>query len=449
MRAHSGYGSDGAARDFGTVGRVRRSTWWWAWACIGVLTTCRGPLAAGEIPVVRPEQVGMRADLPQTVGSIMNELIERKKLAGGVVIIARHGKIAHWASYGRMDVEADKPMRKDAIFRIYSMTKAIVTAAALQLYDAGKLDLDAPVARYLPELKGVRVWDSGETRPPKTTLTVRDLMRHTSGFSYGRTGVDQIDRAFRRAKLLDRDVDLAEFTRRLADVPLLFDPGTDWKYGVSIDVLGRVVEVVSGQPLDVYLRKRIFEPLDMRDTAFFVPDEKLDRFTVNYRRTLRGGLTPLDRPETSRYRRKPKFLSGGGGLVSTARDYLRFLLAISQGGVLEGRRILKAETVRLMTTNQLPERVGWIKFGKQVREGVGFGLGFSVRVKPSRWDPDARIGEYGWGGAASTHYWVSPRDDLIVVTLEQVMPFSFATEFALKKPIYQAIVDGGTDASEK
>ncbi len=423
--------------------RPARRAAWFVLCCALAVPIARG----GELPIVEPEQAGMRADLPQTVEKIMNGLIRQKKLAGGVVIVARHGRIVHWASYGKMDLEADRPMRNDAIFRIYSMTKAIVTAAALQLVEDGKLELDAPLARYLPEMRSVVVWDDGRTRPPKTTLTIRDLMRHTSGFSYGRTGVAEIDGPFRRLKLLDPELSLAEFTRRIAEVPLAFDPGTDWRYGVSIDVLGRVIEVVSGQPLDEYLRKRVFEPLDMRDTDFFVPEQKLDRFTVNYRRTVGGDLIALDRPETSRYRHRPTFLSGGGGLVSTARDYMRFLVAIAQGGELQGRRILRPETVTLMTTNQLPERVGWIKFGQKVREGVGFGLGFSVRVKPSPWDPDARIGEYGWGGAASTHYWVSPRDGLIVVTLEQVMPYSFSTEFALKKPIYQAIVESGSDTA--
>ena len=215
--------------------------------------------------------------------------------------------------------------------------------------------------------------------------------------------------------------------------------GTVWHYSISIDLLGRVVEVASGKTLDDFFRQRIFEPLDMRDTGFFVPAEHVQRLAANYNSDGKGTLTISNAIEADRYLTKPAFYSGGGGLVSTARDYLRFLVMIAGGGQLNDKRLLKTETVALMTTNQLSKDVGWISFGKEVRGGVGFGFGFNVRDEMSDWDPQGRLGEYGWGGAASTHYWVSPKDDLIVVTLEQVMPYQWHTELKLKGLIYDAI----------
>jgi len=276
---------------------------------------------------------------------------------------------------------------------------------------------------------------------PRREMTIRDLMRHTAGLTYGFFGDTPVDQLYGKANVLDRDADLSEMTAKLAKLPLLYEPGKDWVYSVSVDVLGRVVEVVSGKPLADFFQECIFAPLDMNDTGFFVPAEKVGRFAVNYGSDGKGNLTVRDAAATSHYLTDPKLLSGGGGLVSTARDYMRFLMMVEGGGQLHGVRVLSEDAARLMTTNQLPDGVGWIKFGDEVREGVGFGLGFSVRVKMSDWDPQGRIGEYGWGGAASTHYWVSPKDDLIVITLEQIMPYSFQTEFAVKGLIYDAIVD--------
>lgn len=219
---------------------------------------------------------------------------------------------------------------------------------------------------------------------------------------------------------------------------MAFDPGTDWAYSASIDVLGRVIEVVSGENFDVFLKTTIFEPLNMPDTAFNVPPEKLDRFAANYARSS-GGLKVIDSPAESKYAKKVTFFSGGGGLVSTARDYLRFLTMIQNGGEFDGHRILRPETVGLMTTNQLPKEAFPIHFDKTPRLGTGFGYGFSVRTENTTWDPAGRLGEFGWGGAASTHYWVSPADKLIVITLEQIMPYEWDTEFGVKKIIYDAI----------
>jgi CubicO group peptidase (beta-lactamase class C family) len=234
--------------------------------------------------------------------------------------------------------------------------------------------------------------------------------------------------------------DLKLMTTKLGQMPLSFDPGQDWKYGASIDVLGRVVEVVSGRPLDEFLHERIFAPLGMTDTGFYVPPDKQSRFAANYYSDGAGRLIIRDEPTRSAYLRKPGLLSGGGGLVGTAADYLQFLLMVEGDGQLQGTRVLSQKYAKLMKTNQLPEQAGWVTFGEVVRTGVGFGLGFSVTVEPHESNPHARQDEYGWGGAASTHYWVSPRDELIVVTMEQRMPYSPETETLLKPVIYDAIV---------
>lgn len=403
-----------------------------------ILVLASGLAFASELTVATPEAVGMSATKLAKVDETMEQLIKEKKLAGGIVMIVRHGKVTHWKSYGLMDIEANKPMRDDAVLRIYSMSKSITTAAALILYDEQKLELDDPVSKYLPEFKTMTVQGKDGPITAPREMTVRDLMLHTSGLTYGGSGIEASDKPYRELKVMDFDSNLAQMTEKLGKVPLVFAPGSDWGYGVSTDVLGRVVEVVSGKPLDQFFQERIFAPLEMNDTGFFVPADKVDRLAANYASDGKGNLTLREAPSKSEYLKNRKLLSGGGGLVSTTRDYMRFLVMISRGGELDGQRILKESTVKLMTTNQLSKDL-WTHFPGQPREGVGFGRGFSVRDKMSSWDPDGRVGEYGWGGAASTHYWTSPKDDLTVITMEQTMPYSFLTEFALKGLIYQAI----------
>ncbi len=393
-------------------------------------------LHAAELASVSPAEAGLSASQLAKVDAFMKHQLEDHKIAGGIVIISHDSKIGFFRSYGRRNIKADQPMTKDTVFRIYSMSKAITTAAALKLYEQGKIGLDDPVSKYIPSFAGLSVAAPEGLRAPERPVTVKDLMLHTSGFSYG-SGPEATREAYERLKPMEA-TDLAEMAERLSQVPLAFDPGTDWLYGVSIDVLGRVVEVAGGESLDVYLRKNIFEPLNMPDTAFSVPAAKLDRFAANYRRTD-NGLEVIDAPATSNYAKTVTLFSGGGGLVSTASDYMRFLSMIERGGERDGKRILKPETVKLMRTNLLPDAAFPIYFGAEKRFGTGFGLGFCVRTEITNWDPSGHRGEYGWGGAASTHYWLSPDDDLIVVTLEQIMPYQWDTEFGVKKLIYDAI----------
>jgi CubicO group peptidase (beta-lactamase class C family) len=393
-------------------------------------------MVAREIPIVPPAKAGLAEAKLAEVDRFMERSVAEQKIAGGIVMVSHKGKIGFFHTYGLMDREAKKPMRPDTIFRIYSMSKAITTAAALNLYDARKLGLDDPVSRYIPSFANLKVAAPDGLRSPSRPMTIRDLMLHTSGLTYG-SGPGPLTEAYTRLKPME-SADLAEMTERLSQAPLAFDPGADWAYSASIDVLGRVIEVVSGQGLDVFLQKRVFDPLNMPDTAFNVPLEKLARFASNYSRST-NGLKVIDTPMESKYGKRVTFFSGGGGLVSTARDYMRFLAMIENGGILDGHRILRAATVKLMTSNQLSEKAFPIHFGKEIRFGTGFGLGFSVRTEITQWDLAGHVGEYGWGGAASTHYWVSPADKLIVVTLEQIMPYQWDTEFGVKKIIYDAI----------
>ena len=388
---------------------------------------------------VKPESVGLDSKKLQWVDTKMNDLVANEKLVGGIVMVARQGKVAHFGTYGLRDREKNLPMEKDTIFRIYSMTKAITSVAALMLEEEGKLNLNDSISKYFPSLKNMKVLGKSGLIEPKREVTVADLLRHTSGLTYAWSSQKEIREAHRDAGVLNRGTKLVPMVHGMSKIPLVFHPGSDWVYGCSTDVLGGVVEVASGMPFDQFLKLRILEPLKMKDTDFYVPASKVGRFAANYN-YKEGKLTLKDDPKTSRYLENPIFKSGGGGLCSTASDFMRFLLMIANGGKLEGKKFLEKKSVNLMTTNQVGKKAGWVTFGDEVRKGVGYGFGFSVRVKMSDWDPDGRVGEYGWGGAASTHYWVSPKDNLVVLTLEQVMPYTFNTEWALKGLIYDALM---------
>lgn len=394
---------------------------------------------AADLPTAKPPEAGVAAEKLGEVSKIMQQRVADGKLAGGVVAIARKGKLVYLEAFGDRDVENDLPMETDSIVRIYSMTKAIATAAALMLVDEGKLDPEAPASRYVPALADVQVWTEDGLVAPNRPITVADLMRHTAGF--GNSGHPGVGKDFQQAKLQDA-TSLDDYVSRLASVPLAYQPGEDWIYSNSIDVLGLVIQNASGQPFDEFLQERILNPLGMNDTGFFVPENKRERFATLYNRD-QDGLKPNDSPQANnRYYSKPAVPSGGGGLVGTAEDYMQFLMMIANGGEWAGKRYLKPETVKLMTTNQLPKAAYPIYFGKQVRHGIGYSFGFNVRVEASAdWDPAAPVGELGWGGAASTHYWVSPKDEVIIVTLEQVRPYNFETEWAIKPIVYDAITE--------
>jgi len=382
---------------------------------------------AAEVPHAEPEAVGMASAKLGEVKAAVQKLVAEEKIAGAITMVARKGKIVHFEAYGLRDIEDDAPLEKDSILRFYSMTKPITTVAAMMLHDEGKLKLDEPLEKHLPEFEGMKVHGKSGPIEPDRKPTVRDLMRHTAGLTYGVFGNSPVDRMYKKQDVLGSR-DLEEQVKKLGSIPLEYQPGTKWHYSVSTDVLGCVVERVSRSRLDEFFQKRIFEPLDMKDTAFYVPEEKADRFSSCYGR----GLRLKDRYDTSRYLRRPTLLSGGGGLVSTARDYMRFCQMLINKGELHGTRLLKTETVEMMTRNQLPENV--------FCHGLfGFGLGFRVKLKNlgHRW----HAGEYGWGGAASTHFWISPADDLVVIALSQYMPFSNQLETTLRPLVYKSIMN--------
>jgi CubicO group peptidase (beta-lactamase class C family) len=385
---------------------------------------------AKKIPTASPEEVGMSSEKLAQVKPAVQAMIDDEKIAGASIIVARKGKIALFETLGMMDREANKPMRPDTIFRFYSMTKPITSVAVMMLYEEKKLNLNDPVSKYIPEFKGLKVYaESGEHTEQINEMTVRDLLRHTSGLTYGFFGNTPVDKMYRSKSVFDWESSLQDMIEKLSEIPLLYQPSTKWHYGVSTDVLGYIVEKISGQPLDKFFKQRIFKPLKMKDTAFHVPAKKADRLSVCYGPNITGGLNITDDPATSRYLKKRSLLSGGGGLVSTARDYLRFCQMLLNKGQLDGERLLQPKTVEMMTTNQLPDSV-------RRGEDGGFGLGFSVTLK------DGKIpkGEYGWGGAASTHFWISPKDELIVIALSQYMPYSGRLENAVKPIVYDSII---------
>ena len=413
---------------------------------VALVSVCLFLARAGaeEIARATPQEMGLAAAKLDQVKTIVQTMVDKHRAAGAVVLVARRGKIVQIVCVGKMDTATGKPMRPEAIFRIYSMTKPITSVAALMLADDGKLALDDPVRHYLPEFKGLRVHTGkgDETVPAAREMTVRDLLRHTSGLSYGLLGDSAVDRLYRANKIGDREDTLADLVRKLGKLPLEYQPGKHCSYSFSTDVLARVVEVAGNKPFDEFLQEQIFRPLDMRDTGFAVPDDKLDRFTASHRRG-KEGLEVGDAPETSLFRKKPKFLSGGGGdssggggLVSTARDYLRFAQMLLNGGELEGKRLLRAETVRAMTTNQLPPEALPMKVGGTPLMGVGFGLGVGVRLADK---PDTAAGEYSWGGAADTAFWIAPQSELVVIVLQQVQPATSELQLALRPVIYAAI----------
>ena len=398
---------------------------------ITVLCLLSGLGYAGELPVASPQAVGMSAEKLASVKTAVQALVDDQKIAGAFVVVARKGNIVFSETFGMVDIEAQKAMQADTIFRFYSMTKPITSVAVMMLYEEGKLKLDEPVSKYLPEFEGLKVYaDSGEHEDLVRPMSIRDLLRHTSGLTYGFFGDTPVDRMYRAKGILGRKSSLEDMAEKLSQIPLLYQPGTKWHYGVSTDVLGGLVQKVSGRSLDEFFKERIFKPLNMKDTAFYVPGEKVDRFAVCYGPNVGGGLKVIDDPLKSQYLSKPVLFSGGGGLLSTARDYMRFCQMLLNKGQLDGARLLRAETVEMMTSNQLPA-------GVTRGEGGGFGLGFSVQTV----DGKSPIGEYGWGGMASTHFWISPKDELAVVALSQRIPYSGQLENAIKSIIYDSIID--------
>lgn len=371
------------------------------------------------------------------------------------VVVARDGHIAHQTVLGRRDVERDLPCAEDTIFRIYSMTKPVTSVALMMLVEEGLVALDDPVAKYIPAWKDMGVFSAGQagafmTKQVTRPMQVVDLLRHTSGLTYGFQNRTNVDAAYRKLDVIGMPGKrtLAETVEEdLASLPLEFSPGDAWNYSVSTDVLGYLVQVISGLPFQDFLRTRIFEPLGMVDTGFSVRAGQESRFAACYNALPGGKLKLQDDPTTSPYLKPPTFYSGGGGLVSTAADYLKFCRMLANGGELDGARLLAPKTIRLMATNHLPggqdlTQMSRSLFSETSNAGTGFGLGFAVVFDPARTLMPGSMGEYYWGGAASTAFWIDPVENVIVIFMTQVLPSSaYPIRRELRTLVYSALTD--------
>lgn len=398
-------------------------------------------LKVEPLPVSDSAKAGMLAEELAKVGPIVEGFIRKKQLAGANVLVLRKGEIVYQESFGLRDLETKAPMENDTLFRIYSMTKALTSAVALMLCEEGKLSLDDPIEKYLPELAKPEVLvTEGHAVSAKRKPTLRDLLRHTGGFANLRAG-SLVGRSYREGLPGPDQRTLNDLIVNVGKSALMYQPGTRWVYGVSSDLLAAVVAKAAGKPFEEVITTRLIKPLGMVDTAYSVPEEKAGRLSSSYRTRKLGGLGIVDPAAQSRALKDPSMKGGGSGLISTITDYARFLQMIANGGEFQGKRYLREDTVNLMRTNQLPRQLKAISFGEEERHGTGFGLGFCVRyTHDDRWDKDAAIGEYGWGGAASTHYWISPKHDLVVITMEQTMPYNWNLERSLKPIIYGAVL---------
>lgn len=395
----------------------------------------------------------MSAERLAHVDATMHAYVDKGKLPGVQVLISRRGELVHHDVYGMADVEAERPVTADTIYRIYSMTKPITSVGLMMLYEEGAFLLENPISRWLPEFADVQVWDGGtadapKTRPPARPINVHDVLTHMSGLTYGfhfQNPVDEMYRANALGDFREPSYDLAEGMGRLASMPLLFDPGSGWNYSMSTDVCGRLIEVMSGQALDDYLRDRVLGPLQMYDTAFSAPEADLNRCCPLYTRSPGGGLHRMTGPESMVAPKK--FLSGGGGLVGTARDYLRFCHMLQRGGTLDGIRLLSPRTVRYMARNHLPgnqtlNEVGQSTFSEAAMAGTGFGLGFAVIEDAAALQNMASEGEFSWGGAASTAFWVDPVEDVCVVFMTQLLPSdTYPIRRQLRATVLQSLID--------
>jgi len=412
---------------------------------------------------VNPAGAGLdERRLERITEHLQHQYIDTGRIAGCQVAVARHGHVGYFRSFGFRDLERSLPVEEDTIWRIYSMTKPITGVALMSLYERGTFQLSDPVTRFIPEWRGLKVCERAEDRSerlvdPERPMTVRDLLMHMSGLGFaGRPTLQELfsadnlgqGRGFVPGLRRGPDATLETMVEHYADYPLMFHPGRHWLYSVSTDICGRLVEIISGQRFDDYLRETIFEPLGMTDTAFMVPDQKAGRFAACYRRNASKKLVLVDDPQRSGYRQQPSFLSGGGGLVSTATDYLRFCEMLLSGGEVGGVRILGRKTVELMTANHLPGDGDLRSFafpggyGEVGFDGMGFGLTVAVAKAPAATQVIGSPGEYMWGGAASTIFWVDPVEDLTVVFMTQLLPsgtFNFRGQ--IKTLVYPAIID--------
>ena len=418
------------------------------------------------LTLASPEAAGMSSAALKRIDRHLRErYIEAGRFPGTQLTVYRRGQLVHSSVQGLADIERKVAVKDDTIFRIYSMTKPITSIAFMMLVEEGRVALEEPVHRYIPEWKNLGVFQAGVwpaflTRPASRPMQIVDLMRHTSGLTYGFQQRSNVDAAYRELKIgeIEKAGTLSSMIADLTKVPLEFSPGEAWNYSVSTDVIGYLIGVISGKPFEQFLQERIFDPLGMNDTGFFVPPDKAHRLAACYSASpqgamtfhatdRKGGLTLQDDPATSSFLSPPSFISGGGGLCSTSADYLTFCRALLNGGELDGVRLIGPKTLALMTSNHLPgdrtlPELSRSLFSEATYHGIGFGLGVSVTLDPARTLIPGSRGEYAWGGAATTSFWIDPAEELIAIFMTQVLP-STATPIRreLRTMIYSAITD--------
>jgi CubicO group peptidase (beta-lactamase class C family) len=390
------------------------------------------------LPRAVPEEIGLSTVRLARLGEVMAGEIERERVPGAVALVARRGRLGYFESFGRADAASGAPMAKDTIFRIYSMTKPITSVAAMMLWEDGRFLLSDPIAKYLPDLSRLDVAADrdGEIErvPALRAVTIQDLLRHTSGLTYEFRGSGPVHKMYRSAKIDSRAQSSADQVATLGRMPLLYQPGTRWEYGRSTDVVGRLVEVLSGQKLSAFFEQRILAPLGMVDTAFHVPPRHHSRLAEAFGRDPDSGVTV----QLLEVRDPPNFESGGGGLVSTAADYARFLQMLLNGGTLDGRRLLSRKTVELMTADHLGPITGAPDL---LLPGHGFGLGFAVRLHAGIAHVPGSIGQYFWGGLAGTTFWIDPAEQLFALMLIQAPGLRDYYRTLFRDLVYAAVDD--------
>ncbi len=404
------------------------------------------PLAAAELPLVTPEEVGFSSDRLGEITAFTRRDVDDGKLVGAVTMVARHGKVVHFEAVGNYGLDNDRPMDKDALFRIYSMTKPITTVAMMMLYEEGKFQLGDAVARHLPEFEHQKITRDGELVSPGSPMTIEQLMSHSAGLTYGFMNDHPAESAYRDADIWG-SVDLTEFAGKIANAPLRFEPGTRYHYSVATDILGAMVERLSGLTLEEYFQRRIFSPLGMSDTFFNVPEDKLQRLATNHYWNSEESTISVVPAENNRPPTGVTLFSGGGGLISTAGDYMIFCEMLRNGGSYDGVRILGPKTVQYMTINHLTDEVrneGADEFpASHLYPGQSFGLGFGVITDPGQSQVISSKGEYSWGGAANTKFWIDPEEDLVAILMTQLLgsPWSDDTRYHMKIATYQALTE--------
>ena len=406
-------------------------------------------LQASELPTAKPESVGFSSERLQKISEFTQRAVDEGQHAGFVTMVARHGKIVHFEAVGQYGIDNDTPMDKDALFRIFSMTKPVTAVAMMMLYEEDKFQMTDPVSKYLPKLANLKLFNGDEPAAGAFDPTIEQLFTHTAGFTYGfRRDSDAVDAMYHEVDLIN-STDLDDFIGKLSKLPLRFEPGVRYHYSVSFDILGAIVEKISGQSLDVFFRERIFEPLEMNDTFFSVPDEKMSRLATNHYWNREQSALEVAPTDDLFSNSGVTFFSGGGGLVSTAMDYMVFCEMLRRGGSYEGARILGPKTIQFMTMNHLTPEVrnnGATDFPEShLYKGQYMGLGFGVMLEPQFSEVISSAGAYSWGGAAGTKFWVDPEEDLVVILMTQLMWAPIDRRYQLKIATYQALTELGSD----